>query len=145
MCLTSGIFTVLVNGSEGRKFQCKRSLMQGVPHSPFLFVFVTNVFTKMINIGKAQNAIQDLEKFENGIISLHYDDDTIIFSVPNVVKLRNLKLLLYMFENVTGLNINFLKTETIWLDGLDVRQGVIASLIVGLLVFLLCIWGSLSR
>lgn len=93
---------------EGRKFD---SL------SPYLFVLVADVLTKMINLGKGQDIISGLGGFENVIVSLQYADDTILFSTTDYEKLRNLKLLLYLFEKVSGLKINICKYEAIWMGG----------------------------
>ena len=42
---------------------------------------------------------------------LQYADDTIIFLRHDIEGARNLKLLLYMYELMAGLKINFLKSE----------------------------------
>lgn len=80
------------------------------PLSPILFVLVANVFTWMINLGKTNNVIQGLGNFDNEIISLQYADDTMIFSVTDIDKVRNLKLHVFLFEDISGLKINFSKT-----------------------------------
>lgn len=124
--LMSGISTVLVNGKEGRKFVCKKGLRQGDPLSPLLFVLVANVFTKMVHLGKHNNFIQGLGKFDNGLLSLQYVDDIIMFSSDDFPKLRNLKLILYLFEGISGMNI-FSKSAVIRLDGIAQEQEEIAS------------------
>lgn len=107
----------MVNDSEGREFQCKRGLRQRDPISPLLFVLVANVFTRIINLDKEHNVVQNLENFENRIISFQYANNAILFSVTEFEKLKNLKLLMYISENVSGLNITFSKTEVIWFEG----------------------------
>lgn len=42
--------------------------------------------------------------------------------------LRNLKLLLFLFENASGLNINFSKSEAFWLGGNLANQVEIAGI-----------------
>jgi hypothetical protein len=46
-----------------------------------------------------------------GVAILQYADDTIICLEHNVEKARNMKLLLYMFEQLSGWKINFDKSE----------------------------------
>src|SRR4051812_15894141 len=49
--------------------------------------------------------------FDKGIAILQYADDTILFIKDEVEGGRNLKLLLYLFESMSGLKINFEKSE----------------------------------
>jgi hypothetical protein len=47
----------------------------------------------------------------NGIAILQYADDTIICLENSAEKTRNMKILLYMFEQMSGLKINFEKVR----------------------------------
>ena len=47
---------------------------------------------------------------------LQYADDTIIFLRHDIEGARNLKLLLYMYELMAGLKINFLKSEIMMIN-----------------------------
>jgi hypothetical protein len=49
---------------------------------------------------------------ENGVAILQYADDTILLIQDDIEGARNLKLLLYIFEIMSGLKINFEKSET---------------------------------
>lgn len=120
--LCSGISSVLVNDVKGRKFHCKRGLHQGGPLSPYLFILVADVFTRIIYKGKDHNLIQGLDQPKNDIISLQYADDTLLLSISDGITLSNLKILLYHFENASGLNINFGKSLAIWLGGVELNQ-----------------------
>lgn len=42
---------------------------------------------------------------------LQYVDDTIIYIKEDLEKARHLKILLYMYEIMSGLKINFMKSE----------------------------------
>lgn len=48
-----------------------------------------------------------------GVISLQYADDTILFSSSNSDKASNLKWVLTCFEQVSGMKINYSKSELI--------------------------------
>jgi hypothetical protein len=55
-----------------------------------------------------------LESFvPKGIIALQYVDDTLLFSSCRVEDLRNLKIVLMLFEKVYGMKTNFNKSEFI--------------------------------
>jgi hypothetical protein len=47
----------------------------------------------------------------NGVILLQYADDTIICLDNDLSKARNLKMLLYIYEMMASLKINFMKSE----------------------------------
>jgi hypothetical protein len=49
-------------------------------------------------------------------VSLQYADDTLLFSTPENETLRNLKGVLMIFEQVSGMRINFHKSEVIPLN-----------------------------
>lgn len=53
----------------------------------------------------------------HGVILLQYADDTIICLENDLEKARNLKLLLYIYELMAGLKINFWKSEIFVING----------------------------
>jgi hypothetical protein len=53
----------------------------------------------------------------NGVAILQYVDDTIMCLENDMEKARNVKLLLYIFEHMSGLKINFEKSELIMVGG----------------------------
>ena len=61
--------------------------------------------------GLADNLIQ------HGVAILQYANDTIICLKENLENARNMKILLYLYELMSGLKINFSKSEVIILNG----------------------------
>ena len=55
----------------------------------------------------------------DGVAVLQYADDTIICLEDDVDKAVNLKLLLYTFEMMSGLKVNFQKSEILTVGGDD--------------------------
>lgn len=53
---------------------------------------------------------------DNGVVVLQYADDTIICLKHDIDGTRRMKLLLYMYEHMTGLKINFLKSEILTIN-----------------------------
>jgi hypothetical protein len=51
------------------------------------------------------------EVVSGGVISLQYADDTIIFLEKNETTARNLKWFLSCFENLSGMTINYHKSD----------------------------------
>jgi hypothetical protein len=61
--------------------------------------------------------VEDL--IPKGVAVLQYADDTIIYLKHDLKKARNLKILLYMFEQMPGLKINFEKSEIVVVENDD--------------------------
>lgn len=52
--------------------------------------------------------------FPTGIVVLQYVDDTILCLEKDTENARNMKLLLYLYELMSGLKINFQKSEIVF-------------------------------
>lgn len=65
---------------------------------------------------------------DKGIAVLQYADDTIICLKHDIEGARNLKLLLYLYEMMTGLKINFLKSEVMTINDLENWNHVYADI-----------------
>jgi hypothetical protein len=91
---------------------------QGDPLSPILFNFVADGLTRMIYKAQANDLFHGLVDhiIDKGFAVLQYADDTIICLKHNIDDARNMKLLLYMYELMTGLKINFLKSEILTIN-----------------------------
>ena len=104
---------IKVNDEIGPYFQTKRGLCQGDPMSPILFNIVANMLALLINRAKADGQIRGVisHLLDDGLSILQYADDTIIFLDHDLEQAKNLKLLLCAFEQLSGLKINFHKSE----------------------------------
>ncbi|XP_020266162.1 uncharacterized protein LOC109841620 [Asparagus officinalis] len=114
--LTSSKSSVLVNGTASNSFVCHRGLKQGDPLSPMLFLLVADVLCRMLLSSSDHGDLSDLnlKGHLNGIKSLHFADDTIIFCKASVPDITNLKSILYLFESTSGLAINFAKSNLLY-------------------------------
>jgi hypothetical protein len=54
---------------------------------------------------------------DKGVAILQYADDTVMCLKDNMEKARNVKLMLYLFEQMSGLKINFKNSEIILIGG----------------------------
>jgi hypothetical protein len=104
---------IKVNDQLGPYFQTKKGLRQGDPMSPILFNIVVDMLAILIarakDAGQVQGVIPHL--IQDGLSILQYADDTVIFMSHDVEKAVNMKLLLSTFEQLSGLKINFHKSE----------------------------------
>jgi hypothetical protein len=106
---------VKINDQKGKDFSSHRGMRQGDPFSPFLFNVVAEGLAKMINKAQEASLIVGLvpHLIENGVAILQYADDTILLIQEELTQATHLKMILYMFEAMSGLKINFDKSEII--------------------------------
>ena len=104
---------IKVNDDVGHYFQTKKGLRQGDSVSPMLFNIVADMLAVMIERAKVDGQIDGVVNHlvDGGLSILQYADDTILFMDHDLEKARNLKLILSAFEQLSGLKINFHKSE----------------------------------
>ena len=81
--------------------------------SPILFNIVVDMLAILIGRAKENGQVGGLvpHLVDGGVSILQYADDTIIFMEHDLAKARNMKLVLCLFEQLSGLKINFHKSE----------------------------------
>jgi hypothetical protein len=123
--IKEGNVCVKVNDEEGHFFQSKKGLRQGDPLSPMLFNLIADMLAVLIERSKDQNLFEGLipHLVEGGLSILQYADDTILFVEDDLEKAKNLKLVLCAFEKLSGLKINFHKSELFSFGGTRERVG----------------------
>jgi hypothetical protein len=100
-------------GEDGQFFNTYKGLRQGDPLSPLLFNLVSDALATMFDNAKLTGQIRGLvpHLIEGGLTHLQYADDTIVFLNHDDQSIYNTKFLLYCFENMSGLKINYEKSE----------------------------------
>jgi hypothetical protein len=101
-----------VNDDLGHFFQTKKGLRQGDPLSPILFNLVADMLVVLIERSKGMGFFDGLvpHLVEDGLSILQYADDT-IFLDDGLEKAKGLILVLSAYEKLSGLKINFHKSE----------------------------------
>jgi hypothetical protein len=104
---------VKINDQVGQKFQTKKVVRQDDPLPPILFNIVVDMLAILIKRAKAEGQVAGVipHLVEDGLSILQYIDDTILFMEHDLEMARNMKLLLSAFEQLSGLKINFHKSE----------------------------------
>jgi hypothetical protein len=98
---------------RGKDFGSHRGVRQGDPFSPFLFNLAAENLAKMITQAQFAGLLVGLipHLIDKGVAILQYADDTILLIQENMDQAIHIKLILYMFEAMYGLKINFEKSE----------------------------------
>ena len=63
-----------------------------------------------------------------GVICLQYADDTILFLAANEDYVRNLKWFLSCFENMSGMHINYHKSDLMTINMEPAASGIFAQI-----------------
>jgi len=108
-----GSICVRINDENSSYFKPGKGLRQGDPLSTLLFNLVADIFTRMLIKAARNNLVSGLmpQVIEGGIVSLQYADDTLLFLEDNIGKANNLKWLLLCYEQMTGMKINYDKSD----------------------------------
>jgi hypothetical protein len=116
--VSGGTVIVKLNNLIGPYIKSYKDVRQGDPLSPILFNFVADGLTRMILKAQSNNLFCGLidHIIDKSVAVLQYADDTIIYLKHDIQGARNLKLLLYMYELMAGLKINFMKSEILMIN-----------------------------
>jgi len=108
-----GSICIRLNDENSSFFKPGKGLRQGDPLSPILLNLVADVFTRMLMKAARQNLITGLlsQVEEGGVISLQYADDTMLFLKNDIEKASTLKWFLVYFEQMSGMKINYDKSD----------------------------------
>ncbi|KAM0914187.1 hypothetical protein ACQ4PT_011721 [Festuca glaucescens] len=92
----------------GPYFRSAKGVRQGDPLAPTLFNIIAEALTKMVLKAQENCLLVGLapDLIPNGVAVLQYAGDTVLCICHEPDKAVNLKLLLYMFELMSGLKIN---------------------------------------
>jgi len=119
-----GTVWVKINNTCGPYFVSHKGVRQRDPLSPILFNLVADCLARMVRKAQHNGLIYGLAEnlIDKGLAILQYADDTIIGIKDNIDVARNMKVLLYLYEMMSGLKINFSKSEVLLINGDDEKQ-----------------------
>jgi hypothetical protein len=121
--VVTGTVAVKINKKVGPYFLSKKGVRQGDPLSPILFNMAADCLTRMVRKAQENNLIIGLadKLIPKGVAILQYADDTIICLKNDDEVARNMKLLPFLYKIMSGLKINFNKSEVIIILGDEER------------------------
>ena len=101
---------VINNGMCTSHFEIQRGVRQGDPMSPYLFIIVAEVLATSIRTTSIQGIKIGKEEFK----FVEYADDLTVF-VPDIVNAQRMFNLLDHSKTCSGLQVNYKKTEAMWI------------------------------
>jgi hypothetical protein len=102
-----------LNDRNSDYFKLGKGLRQGDPLSPLLFNLVADVLTRMLVRAAKDGYITGLmtSVYPEGVISLQYADDTLLFLEHNNISVCHLKWIMVCYEKLSGMKINYHKSD----------------------------------
>ncbi|GKV50907.1 hypothetical protein SLEP1_g57586 [Rubroshorea leprosula] len=112
-CLASSSVSVLINGSPTNQFPVSKGIRQGDPLSPFLFLIVAEGLNGLVSSAVEKQLYKGVVVGNEGVSVSHlqFADDTIFFGEASEDNIGVIKSIMRTFELVSGLKINFGKSQ----------------------------------
>jgi hypothetical protein len=129
-----GHMAISINGVVGPYIMNKRGVRQGDPLSPLLFDLVVDALALVLKKASGAEYIKGVisHLLPGGVTHLQYvqySDDTMIMIEKDDTSITNLKFLLICFELLSGLKINYHKSEAIVMGVSTQEQTRVANLL----------------
>jgi len=112
--VSCGRTAININGEIGPFFPTLCGVRQGDPFSPFLFNMVVDALAAILDIAKSAGHIHGVVPHlvgGGGVSLLQYADGTIIMVEGSASDIAILQFLLLCFQQMSGMTINFDKSE----------------------------------
>ena len=121
LCISTAAFSVSVNGSLEGFFTSARGIRQGCSLSPYLYVILSNVLSKLLNKAVEAGGFQYHSQCVGvKLTHLSFADDIVVFTDGTVESLHGVMEVMREFATMSGLHINATKS-TIFASGPDVE------------------------
>lgn len=113
MCVSTATASVLVNGSSSSEFNLEKGLRQGDSLSPFLYLIVAEGLNLLVNKAIEKGVFEALKVDNDKVVISHlqYADDTIFICSDAERNIKSIKYLLRIFKLLSGLKVNFHKSN----------------------------------
>lgn len=132
-CLFSVSYSVMINRRPRGKFSGPRGLRQGDPLSPYLFIYVADALSRLVERPVNQYLFKPMQVGRSNVHVSHllFADDnlhTLFFSIPEEESFSNLLSILEAFCLVSGLKIYIEKSAVFEINIQEDRLFSIANL-----------------
>lgn len=114
-CISSPRYSISINGELAGFFPGKKGLRQGGPISPYLFIMVMEVLSKLLQIAANQGKFRLHPNCSSPQVThLLFADDLLVFSDGARHSLFGIAEVLLHFKSLSGLDVNPTKSEFFW-------------------------------
>ncbi|GKA30636.1 RNA-directed DNA polymerase, eukaryota [Tanacetum coccineum] len=110
-CLLSATSSILINGSPTREFNIHRGLRQGDPLSPFLFIIAMEGLHVAVEDAMAAGLYRGFKVNTLNHSHFFFADDALFIGDCSRANIKSLASILECFHRVSGLKINFHKSN----------------------------------
>jgi hypothetical protein len=119
---------VILNGVLGRKFKCKRGVLQGDPLSPLIIVLAAELLQILVNRAASQGLLCPPIPQQNADYPIiQYADNMLLIMQADARQLFFLKALLNSFSESTGLKVNFSKSQMLPINVSQERMEILSN------------------
>lgn len=115
-CMSSPVFSVIINGQTFQKFKNSRGIRQGCPLSPYLFVLAINELSLSLNDAMEANNLQGILLGPNcpSIHSLLFADDLLVCGQATQQEATTMAYILHHFCAHSGQTPNWNKSAILF-------------------------------
>jgi len=106
--------TVGINITQSQPFPLTRSIRQGCPIAPFLYLFISDNLGYLLKKQGVKGL--NLQESDSSVTDQKFADDTILYLEGTVENLNRTKVALELFALELGSKINWYKSHAIWVN-----------------------------
>jgi len=123
-CVESASFSFVLNGVPTGHLVPQRGIRQGDPISPYLFLFVTEGLSALMNAAEANGRIQGHRICVGAprISHLLFADDSIFFCKASAPQAVAVKEVLGLYERASGQTVNVQKSNVVFAKGVPTSR-----------------------
>mgnify|MGYP000158494050 FL=1 len=107
---------MLINGKKGQRFPLSRSVRQGCPFAPYLFLFFSEVMHMYLSSAEVQLTGIGIPPNGDPLIDTEFADDTSLYLHGDIDNLRKAEIALTTFCQGSGALINWHKSVGFWVS-----------------------------
>ncbi|KAL0443841.1 UNVERIFIED_CONTAM: putative mitochondrial protein [Sesamum latifolium] len=122
--VTSVTYSLMLNGSQFGYFRPHQGIRQGDPLSPYLFLFVAEAFSCMLQDAENRGEIQGITISREAprVSHLLFANDTIIFEQAREDTMSAIKWILIAYGKASGQEINLEKSSMVLSQNLGIQE-----------------------
>ena len=107
----NGSSKVLIAGRKGARIFLTRSIRQGCPLAPFLFLFITEAMSAFFNNQGANLHGLSIPNSRKSLLDSEFADDTMLYLQGNEANLERAQSAIDLFCKASGASINWNKSK----------------------------------